>query len=650
MRTVLARRTSHLLLPHLLRYECGGIRSFVSRSSIAIGEGRSHVRESLGRDGVEGLGRRRHDLGRWIHGGVHCCGFGQLRWLQAIRGLQTQGSGDELFDTVIENAQKWQASRQRWQESCEGDEVLNFLGNQGQSQTPGVDAETLSFSGRPEDGYQVSAQTTQDFTVQTEQDTQIGGEKLAFEEWEDRWKGFEEGAEIDCEHLLISPDKDQRLKNKAERSYRLSESRRVARQPEHPDRIIYPIGIPVKGRVTRKTKFIIKQIRSRAFAGNLKEILRRWVITMYPVRSDWIDLLEEFQTEKDREMWLQILDLALLEDTYEASIKDYLRLMLAYSKVDRNDDAQRVSKVMEERGLQPDIAVFIFLIDMHCKAGNPAKAEEVFNQMSFYELEPDATSCSSLTDAYCHVGKPEKAEFLLIEFERKYWPIKLESYVTIIRAFGKLGKAAEAERIFKMFVLREEEINHKLSYMLLNALMEAYALAHDLENAESVFETILYGNTEPEDESVAILIAAYEKKNLLDGAVSLLLKLEAKAMKPGAETLTVLIGWFGKLGLVYEAELLFEEIKRKNKKIQCKAYVPMYLLYERAGWLDKAREILSLEDKEILTDWGYEQIIQGLLAGGHFHEAQAMHREMQDQGYSPSAEMEMAFRRAQMSV
>ncbi|MCO5597646.1 hypothetical protein L7F22_051727 [Adiantum nelumboides] len=81
------------------------------------------------------------------------------------------------------------------------------------------------------------------------------------------------------------------------------------RQPDRPlpplDRVTIVLDTNDQYRVTRKTKWVTKQLRSPVM-NDVPALLEQWVKTMYPKRSDWLDLLKEFsKNEKEQALMYQ---------------------------------------------------------------------------------------------------------------------------------------------------------------------------------------------------------------------------------------------------------------------------------------------------------------------------------------------------------
>eukprot|EP00250_Pteridium_aquilinum_P011021 c19787_g1_i1 orf=482-2593(-) len=422
----------------------------------------------------------------------------------------------------------------------------------------------------------------------------------------------------------------------------IEDFRRPDRELPPLDRVTIALDTEEQYRITRKTKWIIKQLRS-PLMNDVPSLLEQWVKTMYPKRSDWLDLLKEFTDEKEQDLLFQIFEFALLEDTFEVKSQDLTRLIVKYMNLERYDDVERLMGTLDSKGFPPDFVVCTLLLDMNCKLRRLDKAREMFDRIRSLDYVPDVTACTQLIEFYCSTGNPEAGEMILAEMESEKVHGTVDTYLAVLKGYGKLGRAQEAMRIFAMM---KEDIFLKphMGPSVYSALMNAYSQANMLPSAVLTMEDMLLSGLVPEDECVSLLIAAYEKKNQFEKALDVLLKLESKAIRPGLDTLNVLIGWFGKLGLVEEAEILFKTIEAKVDVPDCKAYASLFSTYARTGSVEKAKAILnSLEEKGlVLTASAYEQMILALLDGKQPQEAQSMRDQMISQGHTPSDEVERA--------
>ncbi|KAM1100235.1 hypothetical protein FF1_006686 [Malus domestica] len=153
----------------------------------------------------------------------------------------------------------------------------------------------------------------------------------------------------------------------------------------------------------------------------------------------------------------------------------------------------------------------------------------------------------------------------------------------------------------------------------------------------------------PDDRCTASMLAAYEKKNLLDKALNLLTQLEKDGFKPGVATYSVLIDWLGKLQLVGEVEQLLGKIAEQGEAHPLKVHIGLFDMYAKAGVEKKALQALGVLEakKDQLGSEEFERIINGLIAGGFVQDAHRVRSLMEAQGFALSEPLKMALMASQ---
>ncbi|MCO5597647.1 hypothetical protein L7F22_051728 [Adiantum nelumboides] len=310
---------------------------------------------------------------------------------------------------------------------------------------------------------------------------------------------------------------------------------------------------------------------------------------------------------------------------------------------ERYDDVDRLMGTVESKGFPPDFVVCTLLLDMNCKLKRLDKARDMFDRIRSMDYVPDVAGCTKLIEFYCETGNPEAGEMLLSEMEDEKLHGTVDTYLTLLKGYGKQGKASDAVRVLS--IMNDDVfLKPHIGPDVYSALMDAYVQSNLLPSAVLKMEEMLNSGFVPEDKTICRLIAAFEKKNQFEMALDVLLKLESMAVRPGVETLATLIRWFGKLGLVEEAETLFQNIKKKVDVPDCTAYASLFSVYARAGSVDKAKALLVTveEDHTEIDSSAYEQMIVSLLDGKQREEAQSMRDRMIAQGHTPSDDVERA--------
>lgn len=392
-----------------------------------------------------------------------------------------------------------------------------------------------------------------------------------------------------------------------------------------------------------KCKSIMKQILSLSDDDDPSELLSQLKENLKPRRVDWLAILQQLN-ESNKSIYFKATEIALNEESFEASIRDYTKLLDGYARKDRLEDAERVLKTMTEKGFDRDAVTCSALIHMYSKTGNLDQAREAFEQIRALGLQPDQKAYGSMIMAYVQAGLPKAGEALMREMEAKDIKPGKEVYMALLRAFAQRGLVDGAQRIFN--TMQFAGIMPNLESCTL--LVEAYGQSGDADQARNVFDHMMKAGHKPDDKCTARMLAAYEKKNFLDKALNLLLDLEKDGFKQGLETSAVLIDWLGRLGLVYEAEQVFNEIAVKDE-VSSKVCVSLCDMYARTGLQQKALDTLTTIENNTgnLASNDFERLIHGLLAGGLVEEAKRINDRMQSQGLVPSEPARVALMAAQ---
>ncbi|KAI8029263.1 Pentatricopeptide repeat-containing protein [Camellia lanceoleosa] len=87
----------------------------------------------------------------------------------------------------------------------------------------------------------------------------------------------------------------------------------------------------------------------------------------------------------------------------------------------------------------------------------------------------------------------------------------------------------------------------------------------------------------PDDRCIASMITAYEKHNLLDKALNLLLEIENDGFELGVATYSVLVDWMAKSHLLDETEQLLGYIAKQGENPPFKIHISLCEMYSKAG-------------------------------------------------------------------
>ncbi|XP_015902798.3 pentatricopeptide repeat-containing protein At1g01970 [Ziziphus jujuba] len=313
-------------------------------------------------------------------------------------------------------------------------------------------------------------------------------------------------------------------------------------------------------KLTKRCKALMRQlICFSPHKASLSDLLAAWVRTMKPRRADWLAVLKELKT-MDHPFYLQVAELALLEETFEANIRDYTKIIHGYGKQNRLKDAEKMLSAMKSRGFVLDQVTLTAFIDIYSKAGKLNLAEETFEELKLLGQPLDKRSYGSMIMAYIRAGMPIKGENILKEMDAQEIYAGSEVYKAMLRSYSMAGDCEGAQRVFDAIQFAGISPDVRMCALLINA----YGISGQSDKARLAFENMRRAGLEPSDKCVAVMLLAYEKENELQKALEFLMDLERDGILVGKEASETLVGWFRKLGVVKEVDTILREYPGKE--------------------------------------------------------------------------------------
>ncbi|KAI4305050.1 hypothetical protein L6164_028440 [Bauhinia variegata] len=296
--------------------------------------------------------------------------------------------------------------------------------------------------------------------------------------------------------------------------------------------------------------------------GNISDVLRAWVKIMKPTRAHWLSILKELNM-MDHPLHLEVAEHALLEDSFEANVRDYTKLILCYGKQNRLKDAENTLTAMKERGFICDQVILTAMVNIYSKAGHLEQAKEYFEEIKLLGQLLDKRSYGSMIMAYVRAGMPEQGEILIREMDTQEIYAGSEVYKALLRAYSMVGETEGTQRVFDAIQLAGFTPDDKMCGLVINA----YGVARQSQKARVAFENMRRAGIKPTDKCIALVLFAYEKESKLDKALEFLIDLERDGIMVGKEASEVLARWFKKLGVVEEVELVLREFAGREARI-----------------------------------------------------------------------------------
>nr|AFK47264.1 unknown [Lotus japonicus] len=308
-------------------------------------------------------------------------------------------------------------------------------------------------------------------------------------------------------------------------------------------------------KMTKRCKALMRQIICfSAEKGNVSDLLNAWVKIMKPIRAEWLSVLKELET-MEHPLYLEVAEHALLEESFEVNIRDYTNIIHYCGKHNQLEEAENILTAMKQRGFICDQVILTTMVHIYSKAGHLDRAEEYFEEIRLLGEPLDKRSYGSMITAYIRAGMPERGESLLEEMDAREIYAGSEVYKALLRAYSRIGNAEGAQRVFDAIQLAGIIPDDKICGLV----TKAYGMAGQSEKARIAFENMKRAGIEPTDRCIGSVLVAYEKESKLNTALEFLIDLEKEGIMVGEEASAILAGWFRKLGVVEEVELVLRD-------------------------------------------------------------------------------------------
>ncbi|XP_047081987.1 pentatricopeptide repeat-containing protein At1g01970 [Lolium rigidum] len=390
---------------------------------------------------------------------------------------------------------------------------------------------------------------------------------------------------------------------------------------------------PVEGKAKKAEE---KLLAVEPRKGDPLPAMEEWKEEHLPKRVDWMALLERVKA-RNVELYLKVAEILLAEESFDATIRDYSKLIDLHSKANHVEDAEKLLGKMGEKGIASDILTNMTLVHMYSKAGNLEQAKQAFECIQKEGLQPDNKLFTSMISACINAGKLKEAEDLVKEMNSLSIKPSREIYMDVMRAYAERGLEDGVSRM-----------KHAMTFAGLPPTLECFSLLIEVygqtghsDKARGMFEQLKMNGHEPDDRCLAGMLTAHMKKNQLDEALQLLLSLEKEGIKPGAKTNLVLLDWLSMLQLVQEAEQLVQKIKKAGEE-PIEMHVYLAGMYAKSHQEEKARRSLKVleEKKKLLKAAHFKRITGDLVKGGFLEDANKYFKMMKSRGFVPSEELE----------
>ncbi|KAI5658011.1 hypothetical protein M9H77_26804 [Catharanthus roseus] len=315
----------------------------------------------------------------------------------------------------------------------------------------------------------------------------------------------------------------------------------------------------------------------------------------------------------------------MLRDGCTPNVVTYTALIHTYLKARKISEANNLFELMLSEGCIPNVVTFTALIDGHCKAGDVEKACQIYARMMGNKNIPDVdmyfktddesykklnvVTYGALVDGLCKKHKVKEACNLLEIMAIEGCEPNHIVYDSLIDGFCKAGKVDEAQEIYTQMLER----GFNPSLYTYSSFLDRLFKDKRLDLAIKVLSKMLEDSCAPNVIIYTQMIDGLCKVGKIDEAYKLMLMMEEKGCLPNVVTYTAMIDGFGKAARFETCNEIFQKMGTKGCAPNNITYAVLIKHYTAAGLLDEACVLLDDMRK---THWpihmtSYCKVIEG---------------------------------------
>ena len=222
----------------------------------------------------------------------------------------------------------------------------------------------------------------------------------------------------------------------------------------------------------------------------------------------------------------------MVKDRLVSDVFSYNMLIDCFCKANVMNKAVMVFKVMQDRGVSPNLVTFNTLISGHCKDGEVHKARELLQMLLELGLKPDIFTFSSIIDCLCRAQQFDDALGCFSEMVE--WGISPNAvtYNILIRSLCLIGDVGRSMKLLKD--MRKDGISPDI--FSFNALIQSFCRMGKVEKAEKMFVSMSTLGLIPNNYTYGALVKALFELGRCDEAKKMFFSMEVNGCVPDSFT------------------------------------------------------------------------------------------------------------------
>ncbi|EFJ34585.1 hypothetical protein SELMODRAFT_82268 [Selaginella moellendorffii] len=259
-------------------------------------------------------------------------------------------------------------------------------------------------------------------------------------------------------------------------------------------------------------------------------------------------------------------------------------LISMYGKLENLEESLRVFEVMANK----DVVSWTAMITAYAQNGHERLALELYRRMELEKrVRPDRVTYAAVLGACSGLGDLSTGKEIYARVCSSDFDVDAALKTSLVGLYGKCHCLEDAKEVFDSISSRD-----RLAY---NAMLAAYAQNGHPDDALNLYRQMMdLEGVEPTDTSFAVaLMACTALKDLVTGK-SLHGRIQVAGIKLDEVLATTLVGFYGEVGSLEEAERIFEQMPVKDVF----SYSAMIGAYSQNGCEGRAMTIYAEMDQQ----------------------------------------------------
>lgn len=246
---------------------------------------------------------------------------------------------------------------------------------------------------------------------------------------------------------------------------------------------------------------------------------------------------------------------------------------------------EQLANEMVSSGIELDNITYSTIITCANRCNLFDKAIDWFERMYKTGLMPDEVTYSAILDVYAKSGKVEQVLSLYERGVASGWKPDAITFSVLGKMFGEAGDYDGIR-----YVLQEmRSLGVQPNVVVYNTLLEAMGKAGKPGLARSLFDEMVDSGLTPDEKTLTALIKIYGKARWPKDALELWERMRENRWPMDFILYNTLLNMCADIGLVEEAERLFEDMKQsKHCRPDSYSYTAMLNIYGSGAYVDKA--------------------------------------------------------------